>query len=242
MSLSNSPSPKDTAEAKGFDSSEASGILDWEQHMARLLHDARSLVRRSATRTQLLERRLKGSADEEVDGLIKEIIEANRNLERFLARVAALMDATRPETQPRLPLQVAVLSAVHQAKQALAEAKGTIETTPIPDVMAPNKTHHVVVELINNSIRFRDDTRPLLVEIAARHEPPNVILVVKDNGQGWDPQFTSRLFIPFEKLDAHKGGFGLGLAIAEAIVGRAGGQISGVPLPQGSRFEAVIPV
>src|SRR5215471_11537896 len=179
--------------------------LDWDEHMARLLHDTRSLVRRAATRTQLLERRLKGNADEEVDGLVKEIIESNRDLERFLGRVAALMDAARPESQPRLPLTAVMLSAVLQAKQALAEANGRIDTGVVPDVMVPNKTHHLLVELINNSIRFRDDTRPLVVQITAQHEPPNAILKVKDNGQGWDPEFGLRMFTPFEKLDARKG-------------------------------------
>jgi light-regulated signal transduction histidine kinase (bacteriophytochrome) len=216
--------------------------VDWDEHMARLLHDMRSLVRRAATRTQLLERRLKGGADQEADGLIQEIIEANRDLERFLGRVAVLNDAARPESQPRLPLSAVVLSATMQLKQALAEAKGAVETGPMPEVMVPNKIHQVLVEVISNSIRFRDDARPLMVEIGARHETPNLILQVEDNGQGWEAEFGSRVFAPFEKLDARKGGFGLGLAIARAIVERAGGAISGTPLTEGASFEIVIPV
>ncbi len=199
--------------------------------------------RRSSTRSQLLERRLKGSSDPEVDELIKDVVEANRELERFLSRVAALMDAARPEAQPRLPLAASVLSASMHWKQALADAQGKIvENGPIPEVMAPNKTHHVLVELIGNSIRFREESRPLIVELSARHEPPNVIMEVKDNGQGWDPEFTSRLFRPFEKLDGRKGGFGLGLAIAKSIMERSGGELTATPLTPGACFQAVIPV
>ena len=37
-----------------------------------------------------------------------------------------------------------------------------------------------------------------------------------DTSSGWDSRHTERMFLPFERLDAVRGGFGLGLAIARA--------------------------
>jgi PAS domain S-box-containing protein len=62
---------------------------------------------------------------------------------------------------------------------------------------------------------------------------------VKDNGIGFDPQFTDKIFLPFERLHSPTDypGTGLGLSTAKRIVDRHGGKMWAESTPgQGSTF------
>jgi signal transduction histidine kinase len=61
-------------------------------------------------------------------------------------------------------------------------------------------------------------------------------LEVADNGAGWNAAFSDKLFQPLERLDARRGGAGLGLAIAKAYVESAGGSIRAILLNPGASF------
>jgi signal transduction histidine kinase len=215
--------------------------LEWDEHISHLLHDARALLRRASARTQILERRISEGAGADTAEALQGVLEAQRDLEKFLRRVAALVDASRPEAGPQLPLPTLILAAELHWKQALTDAGARIEVGAIPDVLVPNKIQHVLIELIDNSVRYRREERPLKILIEAKEVPPNVTLQVTDNGEGWDSSHSERMLRPFEKLDARKGGFGLGLAIAQAIVERAGGQLQGTPLGEGACFALTFP-
>jgi len=74
--------------------------------------------------------------------------------------------------------------------------------------------------------------------------PEQIEVRVVDTGRGMEPSQIERLFEPFEQVrDAHRGGLGLGLAIAKGIVEAHGGRISAVSKGrgQGSRFNVILP-
>jgi signal transduction histidine kinase len=74
--------------------------------------------------------------------------------------------------------------------------------------------------------------------------PEQIEVRVVDTGQGMQPTQIERLFEPFEQIrDAHRGGLGLGLAIAKGIVEAHGGRINAISkgLNQGSRFNVILP-
>jgi|GEM_PF-7130844 len=85
----------------------------------------------------------------------------------------------------------------------------------------------VIVNLVGNAIQALDDagTPSKRVMIRVHHEDEIVILIVEDNGPGIDPADLGVLFDPFFSSRAPDEGMGLGLAIVESIVQRAGGRI-----------------
>ena len=71
------------------------------------------------------------------------------------------------------------------------------------------------------------------------------IIVVQDNGVGFDPKHRERIFEVFQRLHgrAEYSGVGVGLAICRKIAERHGGHISANSTPgQGATFVVTLPV
>lgn len=127
----------------------------------------------------------------------------------------------------------------------------------LPAVMAdPSLLNQVIVNLLSNAVKFSRDRRPARIEVgwfsaagaaaaggedpaapedaslpqaANRPEiPPGwIALCVRDNGVGFDPQFTDKLFGVFQRLhrvDEFEG-TGIGLATVRRVIQRHGGQV-----------------
>ena len=79
--------------------------------------------------------------------------------------------------------------------------------------------------LIENALKFSDESPHPKIEIGAKEQMDEVILFVKDNGIGISAENISRLFRLFEKIATNQEGSGIGLAIVKRIVETHGGRI-----------------
>src|ERR1700734_4420008 len=85
----------------------------------------------------------------------------------------------------------------------------------------------VLVDLLENAWKFtsgREDASIEFVTMLADEAP--LCCCVRDNGAGFDPAYTHKLFQPFQRLhDASEfAGTGIGLAIVQRIIDRHGGR------------------
>ena len=99
----------------------------------------------------------------------------------------------------------------------------------------------ILIELIQNSVRFRREGTPPEIRVQTVAAPGLLKVLYSDNSLGWDPAFTEKIMRPFETLDPERSGFGLGLPIAVAAAERNGGAIRAASGEGGSRFEIEIP-
>lgn len=82
--------------------------------------------------------------------------------------------------------------------------------------------------LLDNALKFTRGRDPAVVRIGWRAVRPGWCeLQIEDNGAGFDPRFTERLFKAFQRLHSSRQfeGLGMGLALARAVVERHGGRI-----------------
>jgi signal transduction histidine kinase len=98
--------------------------------------------------------------------------------------------------------------------------------------------------LLDNAVAHAPDGAG--VEVSARTEGPNVVLAVSDSGPGIPAADLDRIFERFARVDAGRnrrdGGFGLGLAIVQAIATAHSGSVRvRSTVGQGSVFEIVLP-
>jgi two-component system sensor histidine kinase BaeS len=84
------------------------------------------------------------------------------------------------------------------------------------------------------------------IEVSARQEAANVVLAVADSGCGIPPADLGRIFDRFARVDPHRsrqaGGFGLGLAIVQAIAEAHHGSVRvESTVGRGTVFEVILP-
>jgi signal transduction histidine kinase len=82
-----------------------------------------------------------------------------------------------------------------------------------------------------------------MIEIGTRVNTNETIIFVKDNGMGIDPQFQTKIFGLFDKLNPASEGTGIGLAIIKRIIETNGGKIwvESEGLGKGSTFCFTLP-
>jgi signal transduction histidine kinase len=105
------------------------------------------------------------------------------------------------------------------------------------------RLREVFENLIENAATYTSGQREPLIEIGTRRQGDQQIIYVRDNGQGIDPRYHSRIFELFEKLDPGTPGPGIGLALARRIIEVHGGRIwvESAGQGKGSTFYFTLP-
>lgn len=160
---------------------------------------------------------------------------ASRNAARLLALVNDLLDLERLEagqlTMERRPVALAEVFAIaRDATAPLAEQRGVLLEWSPGDVIVqadPERLARVIINLVGNAVKFTPPDKR--VHVTATRSGAETLVRVQDEGRGIPPDALQRVFERFSQVarsDAvEKGGSGLGLTIARAIVLAHGGRI-----------------
>jgi signal transduction histidine kinase/ABC-type phosphate/phosphonate transport system substrate-binding protein len=120
-----------------------------------------------------------------------------------------------------------------------------IHRTPLGRVrISEPRLTQVLAVLVENALQYRHPDRRLSLQIRAEAVEGRVILAVKDNGLGIDPQYHQRIFRAFERLHSVEEGSstGIGLALAKRAVEGVGGTLSlASELGQWTEFRISLP-
>jgi two-component system sensor histidine kinase/response regulator len=103
----------------------------------------------------------------------------------------------------------------------------------------------VFLNLISNAIKYSSKKEAPLIEIKSKQEGNEIIYSVKDNGAGFNMEYSSKLFGVFQRLhsDSEFEGIGIGLAIVQRIAFRHGGRVwAEGELNKGATFYVALPV
>jgi signal transduction histidine kinase/DNA-binding response OmpR family regulator len=136
------------------------------------------------------------------------------------------------------------------AKKGLELAYDVDEGTPQAIVGDVGRFRQILLNLLNNSVKFTDSGEVVLTAGPATSDElgkVKLLMTVRDTGIGIPPDTVDRLFRSFSQADASTsrkyGGTGLGLAISASLARLMGGRIwvesSGVP-GRGSEFHLTI--
>jgi two-component system, OmpR family, phosphate regulon sensor histidine kinase PhoR len=141
-----------------------------------------------------------------------------------------------------------VLNSAMQICRERAAAKDIHISLDCPDDLTGEINgpllEQAVVNLIDNAVKYSAAARPVQVE--ARTELGEILILVRDRGSGIPPEHLPRLFERFYRVDAGRsrkvGGTGLGLAIVKHIAQAHGGYVTLQSAPgKGSTFFIHLP-
>jgi two-component system sensor histidine kinase BaeS len=197
---------------------------------------------------------IRGQAEGIVDGVyppdpdqMLPILAATRTLEVVVEqlRAVALADSggLRLEREP-----VDVQALVDETLDAFRGAAGSADVRlvasvdrEVPPIEADGaRLSSVVANLVSNALRHTG--RGGTVEVRAVARAGDVVLTVRDDGEGIPPELLPRVFDRFVKGSGSTGS-GLGLAIVRDVVEAHGGSVSAQSTPgEGTAVQVVLPV
>ena len=88
-----------------------------------------------------------------------------------------------------------------------------------------DENSEVLVNLIENSIKYMGDQALPKIEIGHRKDEGETVFFVRDNGVGIDPSQHEKVFGLFYRLDPKSEGTGVGLTLVKRIIEVHGGRI-----------------
>jgi len=165
--------------------------------------------------------------------------EARRHLERVRSageRMGELIEGLLTFSHSgRQSLKQETVNSIEVAQSALEELNSEQNGRQIdlrigklsPCKADPMLFRQVWINLFSNAIKFTRDRTPAIIEAGSTREKGEVVYFVRDNGAGFDMQYSNKLFGMFQRL--HRAdefaGLGIGLAVAQRIIHRHGGRI-----------------
>jgi PAS domain S-box-containing protein len=219
---------------------------DLEQFAYSASHDLQEPLRMVSLYSEMLRSKFGnqlGSAGDEYLGFV---IEGAKRMEQLLrdlrtyTHTSTVNDGPPPVVSP----ETAIERSVANLRAAIEESGAKITFDPLPPVrMYEFQLDQLFQNLIGNAIRYRSSERPR-IHLGADPEGDAWRFFIQDNGIGIDPEYKEQIFGIFKRLhtSSEYSGTGMGLAICQRIVERAGGRIWVESQPgRGSTFFFTLP-
>lgn len=171
---------------------------------------------------------LKKDEAEDMHLSVQTISKRSEGLIKFVKEFRSLTHIPKPKL-----MQVAVkplleeLALLHRKELADNGIGISVSTDPETMVVMADKmlVEQVLINLIKNAIQaFGEKTDRQIVMTAYQNETGNVLISVKDNGTGIEPEALEKIFIPF--FSTKKTGSGIGLSLSRQIMRQHEGNIS----------------
>ena len=169
---------------------------------------------------------------------------------RMSGLIDSLLEFSRMGRQPLRLVPVNLDELVGRVWQTLEpdrqgrEVQLTLQ--PLPQVPGdPALLELVFQNLLSNALKYSRTRDVARIEVTAVQEGEVARISVTDNGVGFDPKYSDKLFGVFQRLHRAEefDGIGIGLANVRRIVSRHGGQVSGSSVPgEGATFTVVLPL
>jgi signal transduction histidine kinase len=218
-----------------------------EQFASIASHDLQEPLRKVRTFTQ----QLTVMEAERLSDRGRDYLErANAAAERMQKLIEDLLKFSRVAThgRPFAPVDLAQVTrdVLEDLEAQVEHSEAVIEVGELPTISADAlQMRQLMQNLISNAIKFRREDVTPKVWIEAAVDDGNVRITVRDNGIGFEPEYSRRIFRVFERLHGRGQypGTGIGLALCRRIAERHGGTVLADSEPgQGATFTVTLPM
>jgi signal transduction histidine kinase len=210
-------------------------------------HDLRAPLRHMAGYSELLQRQASSVLDEKSQRFIRTILDSAKRMGNLIDDLLAFSRIGRAETKKtEVNLDQLVKDVVAEIGQDTKGRDIAWKIGALPVCYGDRSMLRlVVVNLVSNAVKFTRMRSRAEIEIGCVHRNEKEFEVfVRDNGAGFDMQYVNKLFGVFQRLHLPEQfeGTGIGLATAQRIIHRHGGQIRGEgAVDQGATFYFSLP-
>jgi signal transduction histidine kinase len=191
-------------------------------------HDLRAPLRSIRGFNEVLLERYSATLDARGQEFLRRACQASQHMDELIESLLKLSRVGRAE----LLHQQVDLSGIAKALAAelmAGESRSGVVFQIAPGLKATGDEHLIRVvldNLLRNSWKFTSKKAQAVIEVG-RVSGAEPAFFVRDNGAGFDPAYTNRLFGVFQRLhsSADFPGTGVGLATVQRIINRHGGRV-----------------
>jgi light-regulated signal transduction histidine kinase (bacteriophytochrome) len=201
---------------------------DLEAFIYSVSHDLRAPLRNMAGFASIIAEDYAKQVPPEVQGFVKRILAGN---EKMLHLVDDLLRFSR---LGRKPLEVTETDLNELVEEALADLSSEVagreiqwRREPLPTVECDRSLmRQVFVNFLSNALKYTRPRHPAIIRIGCEIRAGERVIVIEDNGVGFDMRSSDKLFGVFQRLHlpSEFEGNGVGLAMVSRILHRHGGQ------------------
>lgn len=211
-------------------------------------HDLRAPLRHVSGFARLLEEHAGERLDAESHEYLRTIVGASTKMGRLIDDLLAFSRTGRCALAKR---RCNLDALVRDASQEVTPNEGNNRAIEwnihdLPDVHGdPALLRQVMLNLLSNAVKYSAPRATAQIEVGTNgHGPGEIVVFVRDNGVGFDPQYADKLFGVFQRLHSADefDGTGIGLANVRRIVLRHGGRVWATSQPDhGATFYFSLP-
>jgi len=221
---------------------------DLEQLLSIASHDLREPLVGAAGFISLVISRYSKSLEKEAVEFLEEALNGTRLMERKIDDLLLLSRAGRVEADQHFTISSAFNDAMESLNGRLTDVEIRSDFKFCDNAVIGSRVMvgQVIQNIIGNAIKYKSLNRPLKITLKTDRYGNFIKVSISDNGIGFDPRQSDRIFQAFQRLhasDSRYSGTGIGLAICRKIVTKHGGAIWATSkVDHGSTFYFTIPV
>jgi PAS domain S-box-containing protein len=208
-------------------------------------HDLRAPLRSMRGFTEALLEGHASQLDSRGQDFLQRACAASLQMERLIEDLLKLAQISRSELQLE-DVNLSLLAKEIAAELVIGDSTRTVEFVIAPECMARADARLIRLALDNlmrNSWKFSGKRAEAHIEFG-RNDEKEPVFFVRDNGAGFNMEYSGKLFGVFQRLHSPKEfpGTGIGLATVKRIITRHGGRVwaeGGVD--QGATFYFTLP-
>jgi PAS domain S-box-containing protein len=187
-------------------------------------HDLQEPLRKIQTFCDIILRNEVENLTAETQDHFGRIIFAAKRMQNL---INSLLNYSRLNSSVSLFEEVFLTEVVDEVLKNLSELiednQVTVVVGKLPRIKGiPGQLNQLFTNLLTNSIKYRNTGLPLKITIGSENLPQNGFwdIYVSDNGIGFDPQYSEKIFELFQRLHSkfEYEGTGIGLSIVKKIV------------------------
>jgi light-regulated signal transduction histidine kinase (bacteriophytochrome) len=192
-------------------------------------HDLRGPLRHMSGYAEIVHDDARSQLSDEARACLGRIVGAATRLSRLVDSLLNLSRVGRQQLvlqRTRLDDLVTLALRELEAETRNRRVEWQRQRLPIVDC-DPGLMHIVFVNLVSNALKYSRPRDLAVIHIGMQVEHGETVIVIRDNGVGFDPRFQSKLFGVFERLHNASAfeGTGVGLATVDRIIRKHGGRI-----------------
>jgi PAS domain S-box-containing protein len=192
-------------------------------------HDLRAPLRTMDGFSQAVLEDYSESLDETGQNYLQRIRQAANKMGNLIEDILGLSRVTRADMD-RTPLNMSLMVEEVTVELQRGDPDRKVDVVIAEDIKARcdrRLMRAVFQNLLGNAWKFTSQTEAAKIEFGTMEVEGETVYFVRDNGAGFDMEFSEKLFKPFQRLHGVEEfeGSGIGLATVERAIERHGGRV-----------------